>query len=144
MRDDLQTFADLVRSNLRAFRDKAGLSHVQTASALSKLIGGKSGHTQSQSNERANALPYSRLAALAEIFDTEPWQFFVTNPPGLEATQGEEIPEFHSPQPDPLDILAPEEGEGTDTEGTDTEESEGFEECEALLSQAEPGARRGV
>jgi hypothetical protein len=80
----LNTLTKTVQQNLRDFRRLKELRHIDVAKALNERIGGGVTPSQSQSNERAEALPYRRLEALAEIFDTEAWQFFVEDPPGLE------------------------------------------------------------
>jgi len=84
MMENIKNLPGIVRQNIRDFRLGAGLRHVDVATALAVLIGSGTTASQSQCNERAEGLPYRRLAALAEVFETEVWQFFVTDPPGLE------------------------------------------------------------
>jgi transcriptional regulator with XRE-family HTH domain len=127
MKQEFTEFEELVQSNIRAFRTRSGLSHAQVAGRLSELGVGTATPSQSQNNERARALPYGRIAALAQVLNTEPFQFFVRNPPGLEAgaalsgprTPDEETLAALEEQDTEGAILAPEEGETGEEDDTD-------------------------
>lgn len=132
MKQEFKEFEELVQSNIRAFRARSGLSHAQVAGRLAELGVGTATPSQSQSNERARALPYARLSALAQVLNTDTWQFFVKNPPGLE--EGNTLAGPREPDHEALDaeeqrdaILAPEDtGEADDTEEPDNFDSTEF------------------